>query len=229
MYIEKITPVLTPDMKMADLLHQNYKLLFVLNRLNIPLGFAEKTVQQVCEQYNVDVQSFLTLVRIHISPCLIEEEEIKNLSPELIVDYLLNSHVYFLQLRLPEIKEKLHVALSETSSHELILHFFDEYEKEVAEHMEYENEVFFPYVLHLLKGENTDNYSTSKYEKRHNDIEEKLIDLSALLLKYLPHFSNNYLISNILLDLDLCNEDLKTHSFLEEKVLVPKIKKLEKK
>lgn len=227
MYTDKITSVLTPEMKMADLIHQNYKLLFVLNRLDIPLGFGEKTVEQVCVQNNVDTKSFLILSRLHISQYLIEDEDLEHLSPELIVHYLQRSHHYFLKQRLPDIHQKLNVALPEGASHDLILQFFDDYEREVTEHMGYENNVFFPYIIHLLNGTKTDDYSVNKYEKRHNNIEEKLTDLSNLLLKYLPSSSNSYLIFNVLLDLDLCNEDLNRHSFLEEKVLVPKIKKIE--
>jgi regulator of cell morphogenesis and NO signaling len=225
--INKITPVLTPEMKMADLIHQNYKLLFVLDRVGIPLGFGEKTVEQVCIQNNVDTKSFLILSRLHTSPFLIQKHELDELSPSLIVEYLQRSHHYFLKQRLPDIGEKLNIALSEVPSHDLILKFFEEYENEVAEHMEYENNVFFPYIEKLLAGEKAKNYSVADYQKRHNNIEEKLTDLSNLLLKYLTTFTNTYLISNVLLDLDLCNEDLNTHSFLEEDILIPNIKKIE--
>ncbi len=225
--MNKFTPVLTPEMKMADLVHQNYRLLFVLNRLNIPLGFGEKTVEQVCLQNNVETKSFLTLCRVHTSPFLIEKHDLSDLLPALIVEYLQNSHHYFLKQRLPDICEKLNVALSGFPSHDLILSFFEEYENEVTEHMEYENNVFFPYIQKLLNGEKVTDYSVEEYKKRHNNIEEKLTDLSNLLLKYLSSFADSYLISNILLDLDLCNEDLNTHSFLEDEVLIPKIKKIE--
>ncbi|MDR0873690.1 MAG: helix-turn-helix transcriptional regulator [Prevotellaceae bacterium] len=222
------SPIFTPEMKTADLVQQNYRLLFVLNRVGIPLGFGEKTVKQVCAERSVDTTTFLALCRLHTSPENIEKHDWDCLSAEMIVNYLRNSHVYFLKQRLPDICAKLNVALAKSASHELILRFFEEYENEVAEHMDYENDVFFPYVLQLLKGEKAPDYSADDYRKRHNDIEEKLADLSNLLLKYLPDDADNYLISNVLIDLNACDEDLKTHTFIEDEVLLPKIIKMEK-
>ena len=219
--------IMTPEMKMADLLHQNFELLFVISRLNISLGFGDKTVEQVCVENNLETQEFLTLVRLHLSPCLVEKRDLDLLSPKLIISYLKNSHDYFLKQRLPDIKKKLNEVLLHTDFYQLIIPFFEEYEKEVAEHMIYEDEVFFPYAMKLLSGKSVKKYTTANYESRHDNIEEKMTDLLSLLIKYLPNISNAYLVSNLLLDLNLCHEDLKTHSFLEEEVLIPKIKKIE--
>ena len=62
--------------------------------------------------------------------------------------------------------------------------FFDKYFMEVTEHLDYENDVVFPYVPNLnnlLTRKNYDNavssYSVTQYREHHDDIEEKLTDL----------------------------------------------------
>ena len=40
---------LSPKMKMADAINQHHSLLTVLPRLGIPLGFGEKSVEQLCD------------------------------------------------------------------------------------------------------------------------------------------------------------------------------------
>ena len=73
------------------------------------------------------------------------------------------------------------------------------------------------------------DYSVKLFEARHNNIEEKLDDLINLIIKYLPTSGDSLRLTDVLEDLRLCNRDLNLHTFLEDKVLVPKIKKLEKK
>jgi regulator of cell morphogenesis and NO signaling len=228
MYTTPDAKSFTPDTKMVDLLRNNLNLLFVLNQFSIPLGFGEKTVQDVCEKKGVDTQSFLTLIQFHSKPESPDLERLNTLSSKIILQYLKKSHAYFLGHRLPSIREQFAGALSKGGSRDTILSYFEEYEKEVKEHMEYENNVFYPYVEQLLAGTEKKSYSVKLFEARHNNIEEKLDDLINLIIKYLPTSGDSFLLTDVLEDLRLCNRDLNLHTFLEDKILVPKIKKLEK-
>lgn len=53
----------TPQMKLANLILHNFKLLPVITRFGIPLGFGEKTVAEVCSHYAVPTDFFST--RMH--------------------------------------------------------------------------------------------------------------------------------------------------------------------
>jgi len=221
--------VINPDTKMVDLLRNNLNLLFVLNQFSIPLGFGEKTIEEVCVKNEVDTQSFITLVQFHGNPGNPDIQKLNTLSPGVILNYLKRSHHYFLGYRLPEIRKQFAEALDEGSTRKTILSYFEDYEKEVNDHMGYENDVFFPYVVKLLNGEEQKEYSVKQFEAKHNNIEEKLDDLINLIIKYLPTSGDTLRLSDVLEDLRLCNRDLNLHTFLEDKILVPKIKKIEKK
>lgn len=220
---------LTPETKMVDLLRNNLNLLFVLNQFSIPFGFGEKTIQEVCVKNGVDTSSFITLIQFHGNSDNPDIQKLNTLTPKVIVNYLRKSHFYFIGYRLPEIRKQFATALDEGSTRKTILSYFEDYEKEVRAHMGYEDEVFFPYVEKLLTGEEQKDYSVKLFEAKHNDIEEKLDDLINLIIKYLPTSGDTLRLTDILEDLRLCNRDLYLHTFLEDKILIPKIKKLEKK
>lgn len=220
---------ITQDTKMVDLLRNNLNLLFVLNQFSIPLGFGEKTIQEVCMKNDVDTASFITLIQFHGNPENPDILKLNTLAPKVILNYLKKSHNYFIGYRLPEIRQQFAAALDEGSTRKTILSYFEEYEKEVRDHMGYENEVFFPYVEKLLAGEEQKDYSVKLFEAKHNNIEEKLDDLINLIIKYLPTSGDTLRLTDVLEDLRLCNRDLNLHTLLEDKILVPKIKKLEKK
>jgi len=219
----------TPDTKMVDLLRNNLNLLFVLNQFSMPLGFGEKTIQEVCVKNGVDTQSFITLIQFHGNSENPDIQKLNTLSPVIILNYLKRSHNYFIGYRLPEIRRQFATALDEGNTRKTILSYFEDYEKEVRDHMGYENDVFFPYVEKLLDGEEQKDYSVKLYESRHNNIEEKLDDLINLIIKYLPTSGDTLRLADILEDLRLCNRDLNLHTFLEDKILIPKIRKIEKK
>jgi regulator of cell morphogenesis and NO signaling len=113
--------------------------------------------------------------------------------------------------------------------------FFTNYFEEVTEHLEYENNVVFPYVLNLdaqLTHKNSNytlnSYSVIEYREHHNDIEEKLTDLKNLLIKYLPVENDQQLRRKLLFCLFELEYDLNIHSQIEDTILIPLVEKMEK-
>ncbi|MBP5782933.1 MAG: hypothetical protein J6W04_05270 [Bacteroidales bacterium] len=52
-------------LKMADLIVTNNSLILTLDRFGIPLGFGEKSVEDVCKQSNVSVNLFLMIFNVY--------------------------------------------------------------------------------------------------------------------------------------------------------------------
>jgi regulator of cell morphogenesis and NO signaling len=46
---------------MIDLINENYSLLLLLQHFEIEFTVGNKTVEQLCEEYNVDLPSFLII------------------------------------------------------------------------------------------------------------------------------------------------------------------------
>lgn len=226
MFIDSVS--LTPDTRLADLVRSDLNLLFVLNQFSMPMGFGDKTIGEICRSHGVDTESFITLLMFHAQPDKPDRERLNRLSAETILTYLRNSHGYFLDYRLPAIKEQLSGALQAHATRSTILQYFEEYETEVREHMDYENEVFFPYIEKLLRGNNQEEYTVREFQDRHNNVDVALEELLSLLIKYLPTEGHFFLLADALEAIKQCHRDLTLHTYLEDEILVPKIQQLEK-
>lgn len=220
-------------MKMSELIDAEYTLLLLLHRLNISLGFGEKTVESVCEENGFDSDCFIFLANIQSNSFMENRDEVFDKLPlEPFLYYLKSSHLYFLEERLPNIRRKLVLVLEpeEAKLKEMILVFFDNYMEEVREHMLYEDVVVFPYIQ-ALNGRNKHNssYSIETFEERHSDIEDKMNDLKQLLMKYIPANPDNQLLMiNILMELYMSEEELATHTYIENGLVIPRVKRMEK-
>ena len=113
-------------MTMRSLISDNASLLTALARFDIPLGFGDKTVVEVCREKNIDSATFLAVAN-YISGRSVSSEDI-NL--EQLMAYLKRAHDYFLDFKLPLIRRKLLDAIDITGVDSigfLILKFYDDF------------------------------------------------------------------------------------------------------
>lgn len=227
----KIGKYIGEDM-MSDLICDNYPMLLVLNRFGVLLGFGDKSIADVCVANNVHVDTFLSVVNLLISDdkCSIETDFSK-LSLTHLVEYLHNSHSYFLDYRFPSIRQNMKSAIVGHDKHEdaisvAVLGYFDQYVDEVRKHMMYEEEVVFPYVKQVAQGMDTTDYKIGIFSDHHDNINSKLVELKNILIKYYPAKAS-YEISSVLFDIFSCENDLTSHNMIEDYLLVPAIKVIE--
>lgn len=118
----------------------------------------------------------------------------------------------------------------ESSLGKLIMKLYDAYAKAIISHMKFEEKMVFPYIEKLLEGELSDNYDIDTYSKHHGQEGERLRELKSIIIKYLPSDKlHNNKLSATLYDI-YNNEDwLRLHAEVEEKILLPAIKRLEDK
>lgn len=229
--------MITGTSKMADLVHMNYLLISVINRFGISLGFGDNTVHDVCKKHNVNVDFFLEIVNSFNDPDYFPGKKLQNFSIQFIVDYLSKTHQYYLKEKIPEIETLIEQMLDECYPHNdhahLLNSFFKEYKDELITHISREDEIVFPYSIHVENNftKNTSgkdsresaNYSIINYRSEHNDIEEKLFDLKNIIIKYLPSPQNQALCHKVLTELFNLEKDINDHSRIEENVLIPKV------
>jgi regulator of cell morphogenesis and NO signaling len=216
------------DDKMISLIRDNYDLLQSLGSFGISLGFGDKTVQETCEDNNVDTYTFLAVVNYTINGYG-EFEADEQISVPTLMHYLEASHAYFLDFQLPFIRKELQESLNENDSlAKLILRFYDEYAYEIRRHMKYEQKTLFPYVNTLLEGEPAKNYNVATFSKHHGAADKKLRELKLLIIKYLPQdgLHNNQLTAT-LHDIYNNEEWLRQHAMVEDHIFVPAIRRLE--
>lgn len=226
-----------PEMKIADIIIGNPYLLLMMEHLEINLEVREKTIEQICIESNINTDLFLTIANLFngFKPTPLPEYSQQNI--QTIISYLENSHQYYLKEKYPQIRQYIE-EINKINNHAEILmlgKFFDKYFLEVSEHLDYEDDVVFPYVLNLSnlllekKSNNSLNtYSVTEYREHHDDIEEKLTDLKNLLIKYMPQKNDRQIRRKLLLCLFELEYDLNIHSQIEESILIPLVEKMEK-
>ena len=218
------------DDKMISLIRDNYDLLQSLGSFGINLGFGDKTVQETCEDNNVDTYTFLAVVNFAINGYG-EFETDDKISVPTLLHYLEASHAYFLDFQLPYIRRELTESLNENDSlARLILRFYDEYAREIRLHMKYEQKTLFPYEESLLEGHPTNDYNVETFSKHHGAADKKLRELKLLIIKYLPQdgLHNNQLTATLH---DIYENEvwLRQHAEVEDHIFVPAIRRLEQK
>ncbi len=232
---------ISKTMKMADVIHLNYHLLSVLYRFKINLGYGEKTVEQICNNYNVNPDFFLEIANAFIDKDYFPSDELQHFPLSVIIDYLTATHRYYLDEKIPDLQklfEEIIQNQQEKAGLSMIQQFFSEYLLEFQKHIKREEDKVYPYVLRLENDfqnkkttqnflDNLKQYRIKDYEKEHDDIEEKLFDLKNILIKYIPPMDDYHLIHHILSKLFRLEKDLNDHSHIEDKVLIPKVDKLE--
>ena len=232
------------NMKMAEVIHLDYHLLPIVSRFGIKLGFGDKTIEQVCRDQRLDTSFFLEILNSYHNKDYFPQKHLQGFDLELIIEYLRKSHDYYLHTKIPQIEQLLHkliYSFQDTGSEtlKLIDGFFIEYKNELTDHIDREEEKVYPYVTAVeeafkLKKPSKEiiqqirAYSMDDYEEEHDNVEDKLFDLKNILIKYLPLPVDPQLCHAVLIELFRLETDLNDHARIEDKVLVPKVKYMEK-
>lgn len=225
--------IFKPEDKIVLLIRENYNLLPVLNRFGIRLGFKDKTVAEICEEKNVDINFFLAIVNTYHNEEYFPRQELLSFSPLLIIDYLKETHQYYIQYILPKLEDQLGKLISgcEEKCDELntIEAFYKRYKNELLNHINEEEENVFPYVEALINQRNIDkfDYNINEFEKEHTNVEEQLNDLKNLLLKYLKPVYKDNDCNEFLATLFNFEKDITDHARIEDAILVVQVEKME--
>ena len=232
------------NMKMADVIHLDYLLLPIIGRFGIDLGFGNKTVKEVCREKQIHLSFLLEILNSYHNHDYFAEDQFQDYPTTLIVDYLINTHSYYINSKIPELEamvEKfINISSEENkSNNELIANFFNEYKQELIRHLNQEEKNLFPYTRELERIYASGEISAeilkkiAKNEIAHNDdhhqLEEKLFDLKNLIIKFLPPVKQKNIMEKLLIELFQLENDLNDHSRIEDKVLIPKVIQLEQK
>ena len=222
--------------KMCDLIGSQHESLQIISRFGLPLGVGEKTIAEICEEYNIDTQTFLIIVNYKLFGSQISVN-LQDINLPDLIRYLRNAHTNFFDFSLPMLRRKLIESINQSVDNKipmLIIKFFDEYVQEISIHMQHENEQVFPYVEDLLQGRNPKNYTIEQFAHQHRAIDDqhiasKLTELKNLIIKYYPKTENNILLFSALYDIFDTESDLATHCDIEDNILLPAVRLLEKK
>ncbi|MDR1155786.1 MAG: hemerythrin domain-containing protein [Bacteroidales bacterium] len=226
----KIEIIIGPDTRLAELILDFPGLLDALEQLNIRLGFGEQSIREVADRYRINCDAFMVVVHTYCD-CLSPGKTIRKEALGDLLAFLKNSHNGFKKKQIPELKKLIAAFAGEIPEKygQMLISFFDGYIKEVYDHFEYEDSTVFPYIGAVLENRPTGGFAINEFEKNHTDIEQKLLDLKNILIKYMPEKIESAYRAQILHYLFEFDQQLSCHTKLEDQVLAPSVKKVEKK
>lgn len=223
--------VYSGKMKAAELISADWNLLSIFERLDIKLGFGEATVEELCTRYNLSTELFLMICSIYsFSNYQPQTEKLKKEDILHIISYLRASHKHYTTNSLPHLHNNIHTMMEEyeETNNYVLNKFYDDYDTEIKKHFDYEEEIVFPYIIKLLEEKKENLYNIDKFKQNHTNIEEKLEDFKNIIIKYLPENYISNIRMKVLNEIFKIENDLKKHTLVENKLLIPLVAKLEK-
>lgn len=224
----KILRKFAPGDNIVDIIEYDYTLLPILSRFSLPLGFGYKSIAEVCQESGVDVNVFLLIINFIVTGHP-DEEIIAALNPLDIVEFLKNSHDYFLCYKFPHIRQNLLNALDQSHDdiNPVIIRFYDDFVDKVTKHFRYEERNLFPYVRNLMTGLPS-RYNIKIFCRQHDEVSDRLSELKNIILRFYTTSVPNKMY-DVLVDIYNSEEDMNSHSDIENHILVPMVEKIERK
>jgi regulator of cell morphogenesis and NO signaling len=224
----------TKNNKMVDLIHSNYHLLPVIHRFGIRLGFGNKTVEMLCEDYKINTDFFLSIVNTFQNKNFFPKEKLLSFSPLLIIDYLKKTHQYYIAYSLQRIEKLLKElqlsAAQQNNEMKTIKEFYLEYKTKLLQHIEDEERKVFPYIVKLVNSpaeiENK-NFKVN-FEEEHENVDLEIDDLKNLIIKYISPNYNELICNELLNEIFRFEKDILNHARIEDAILIPQVRQLQK-
>jgi len=228
--------IISKDTKMAEVIHHNYQLIPIISRFKIKFGFGDLTVEQVCKKHNVNAVLFIEIINVFNNEDYSPTAKLSKVPLKDTVNYLLRSHNFFNNIKLPLIEELIHDLcwkdVEQNKNKDILNRFFDQYRREVTEHTSHEENEVYPFVLQIEKcfidGKANDDCliklkskSVKDYQDTHDELNSALLDLKNIIIKYLPPADNSEITGRILTEIFRLEKDMADHTRIEDTVLLP--------
>jgi regulator of cell morphogenesis and NO signaling len=229
--------------KLANVIRKDHSLLPVINRLGVRLGFGDKTIQNVCEEKGIDQNFFIETINVFLYEAYFPEKRLLDFPISIVIDYLNKTHSYYKDFLIPEcdrlIERFLESSSADNADNQLVRKFYASFKEEFVIHINFEEREMFPFILELNRVvENPElrsefkrkypSYSVSGFEKEHSQMDDKMDDLTNIIIKYLPPNYDQNRGNAFLSTLLMFERDMRNHSRVEDHIMMPKVKLLEK-
>lgn len=214
----------TENQKLEDLLKINPQLILMLPRFKMDLGFGDKKVHEVCKEKNIPTSMFLTICNTYTFDYYTPtHEDLQEIDENILIEYLKISHNYYLNQRLTHIRKHIeNIAMNAGQVGEVLTEFFNRYSDELKKHFQIEENTLFNKITNQ-EGKD-ESLNLDEIEELHSSICDHLKDLTNIIVKYLPADLMTSERISVWFDLTQLSEDLRKHSDIEEKILLPFLK-----
>lgn len=221
-----------PTDRFFQIMECDYRLMQVVARFNITMGYADKSVSEVCHMHGVDVHTFLAVINqvVYILSASSKKVSLELVNMGSLLEYLKRTHAYLMEYQLPRMRKTLFTAMDCSLQNEvafLLVKYFDMYVAEVQSHVAQEEQEVFAYAESLMNGSYVEE--EKQVTHRHNeDFVANLHELIQMFLQYYPQEGINEELNDVVYNLYRIEEDIRIHCQIEDEMLLPLVRKLER-
>lgn len=221
-----------PTNRLSEVIEADYRMMQVVCRFGIAMGFADKTISEVCHERGVDVHTFLAVINT-VSGHL--QSKSKPISLDLIdvralLEYLKRTHTYLLHHQLPRMRRNLLGAIDCSGTNDvvfLLLKYFDMYVAEVRKHVAFEESEVYAYAECLLDGKQG-GCEKKTFHRHNDDFVSRLHELINVFLQYCTQDEGrNDALNEVVYNIYRIEDDISIHCRIEDEMLMPLIHRLE--
>ena len=207
-------------MILSAVVSEHTALVPILDRFGITLGLGEKTVNEVCEEKDINTDFFLTVINTFLNEEYFPEKHFKTFCKEQIVNYMRATNAYYMQCQLPNIDAHLGRLISTSSSENsplpMIGKMVQSLRKSMEKTIENDEKTLFPSCLFGQK------------EEISEDVDEDnscalLDDIKNIIIKHISGDYNKNLCYAVLFAISTLQKDLNHHQRIRNRVLLPMI------
>lgn len=199
--------IIKKDTILSDLLAQHHILIPIVNRFGIRLGVGDKTIEDICDEKELDLDFILVILNVYLDDNYISDKKLAQFNLEPIANYFNETIQNYLHSLVPNIEKHMHafIALSGSDSEELkaLQKVFYQFKEELIQHLEKGIEHTVPYPYELLR------------------------DIKSILIKHVSRNFNQNLCYAVIFSVGSLEEDLIVHNRLRESVLIPKLNEVD--
>ena len=231
-------PLVYANMQMSEVVEEHNSLITVINRFGIHLGLGDKSVQEICDKYQLDCDFFLTVINTFLNEEYFPEKKLQTFHTSQIIDYLTKTNQFYLRDQLPNIERHLQLFIKQSlpgnNSLSLIGKFFLSFKEELNDRIQKDQEEWFPYCLSLSEKLKSiqqikilDKKQINIHIESEDTIEALLADLKSIMIKHLSGDYNENLCYAVIFALNSLEKDIKQHNRIRYRILTPIVRAME--
>jgi regulator of cell morphogenesis and NO signaling len=234
---------ITKDHILIEIVKDNPLLASVVDRFGISFSNWTLSIEQACEIEKVDVSLLIEMLKAFSENNYFPAEGLSQLPIELLIEYLIKTHIYYINSRLPHIEQFIDLLIAQYGNLDLQLYllkdYFREYKRDMLEHIRSEERTLFPYILKLIRISELENKTSSQifnlleknaitqFINEHHHVEDELAEMRRRLNNYSEANNHKVQTAALFFELRMFELDLFTHSKVEDEILIPRAKEIE--
>ena len=208
------------ETKLSDALMSHPSLIPLLNRMDIKLGVGDLSIGEICNQHNIDVKFFLSLINTYLDEEYFPIDAFSDFSVEKTISYLEKTGDFYLKVQLPNIENHFSILIKRSGNENNLFHlkhFFNDLQNQLKESVIYEKEHIFPLIREKRIGQ-TDKEKLISVNK---EVEEKLDDLLTFFVVYLKGDYDINLCMAVVSTVFSLRKDLSQNNRIRTRILIP--------